>query len=243
MKILEICVDSLQSALTAQSAGADRIELCAGLDLGGLTPDQALFGQTREKLNIPIHVLIRPRSGNFVYNTQDEEMMRMSIRYFKEQGANGLVFGALTSGFEVDRLMMERLMEDAYPLPVTFHRAFDQIPDPLGAISALNSLGLRRLLTSGQSPSAVDGISLLKALLPLVEDPLTILPGGGINSTNVSHFLKLGLPEIHASAREKAPETNAPDVPLSANGMSDNYRFTSYEEVKRLRTTLDHHET
>lgn len=120
-RILEICVDSIQSALIAQDAGADRIELCSSLDLGGLTPDLALFTLARKNLKIPIHVLIRPRPGNFVYDSLDEEMMVESIRYFKKHGADGVVIGALTKQNTIDLPLIEELMKSAISLSVTFH--------------------------------------------------------------------------------------------------------------------------
>lgn len=243
-RLLEICVDSLPSALIAQEAGADRIELCAGLDVGGLTPDQALFALARKKLNIPIHVLIRPRSGNFVYDVLDLELMIESIHAFKSQGADGLVLGALTNRDEVDAPMMHQLLKVARPLPVTFHRAFDQLASPLEALPFLIDEGVRRVLTSGQQTKAVDGISLLQQVSEDVAGKLIILPGGGISSKNVESLLAAGMSEIHASARESFnPAHVNTKVPLSSEAQADAYRLADFQEIVNLRTILDHYET
>ena len=243
-RLLEICVDSLPSALIAQEAGADRIELCSGLDVGGLTPDHALFTLARNKLSIPIHVLIRPRSGNFVYDILDLEVMTESIHTFKSQGADGLVVGALTEQQELDKAVMRQLLKAAEPLPVTFHRAFDQLEQPLEALSFLMEEGVQRILTSGQQTKAIDGIPLLQQVVEKVAGKLIVLPGGGVSSQNVEQLLAVGMQEVHASARQALNhelKTNN-KVSLSAGTITDAYRFADFQEIVNLRTILDHYE-
>ncbi|MGD1890321.1 MAG: copper homeostasis protein CutC [Cyclobacteriaceae bacterium] len=241
---LEICVDSLQSALTAEEGGANRIELCSGLELGGLTPDPALFKLVKEKLSIPVFVLIRPRMGGFVYDHLDREVMGASIRYFKEMGADGLVLGALTDEGEVDQPLMQKFIQLASPLPVTFHRAFDQIPDPTNELPKLLELGVKRILTSGQQAKAVLGLDLLRKINDLVEDKIIILAGGGVASQNVERLLNIGFNEVHASARISAkPENRENSLSLSQGEISDAYRFADLQEIITLRKILDEYDT
>lgn len=243
-RFLEICVDSLQSALIAEEAGADRIELCSALDVGGLTPDPALFMLARQKLNIPIHVLIRPRSGNFVYDSLDEELMVESIRFFEKHGANGVVIGALTDQNAIDVPLMEELMKATASLSVTFHRAFDQLANPTEAVDILYKLGVERILTSGQKATAEDGLPLLQQLLEVVEKKLIILPGGGVNSENAAKLLAIGLSELHASVRENVNySTSKPNVSLSLGGLPDEYRYADYQEIVKLHNIIHPHET
>lgn len=243
-KKLEICVDSLQSALIAQQGGADRIELCSALELGGLTPDPALFLLAKQRLDIPIFVLIRPRMGGFVYDDKDQEVIVKSIQYFKENGVDGIVLGALTNQGSVDLPLMQQLMNIASPLPVTFHRAFDQIADPISELPKLVALGIQRILTSGQKEKAVSGISLLKEMVDVVGDKITILAGGGVSSHNIDELLSIGLNEMHASARISVPEIRGDNnVLISQGGISDTYRFADLQEIATLRKIMDKYDT
>jgi len=243
-RILEICVDSLQSALTAERGGADRIELCSALELGGLTPDPALFRLAKDKLGIPIFVLVRPRMGGFVYDDRDQEVIETSIQYFKENGAHGIVLGALTTAGEVDLPLMEKLMDLTSPLPVTFHRAFDQILDPVSALPKLIDLGVQRILTSGQQAKAVSGLNLLKKINDIVGKKIILLAGGGVSSQNVKQLLSIGLSEVHASARVNvSPENEENTVLLSQGGISDTYRMADLQEIVNLRKILNEYGT
>jgi copper homeostasis protein len=244
LRKLEICVDSLQSAITAELGGADRIELCSGLEIGGLTPDPALFQLAKKRLNIPIFVLIRPRMGGFVYDDTDREIILANIRFFKNYGADGLVLGALTDKGKVDLPLMQDFMELASPLPVTFHRAFDQIQDPISELPKLLGLGVHRILTSGQQVSAVLGVDLLQAIKDLVKGNAVILAGGGVSSQNVDQLLRIGLTEVHASARVSVPEGGVENNGLlSKEGISDTYRFADLEEIVTLRKIIDEYDT
>lgn len=241
-KVLEICVDSLQSAITAEHAGADRIELCSCLEVGGLTPDPALFLLARAKLAIPIHVLIRPRIGNFVYDEQDKEVLFESIKFFKKHGSDGLVLGALTTNRKIDLSLVEQMVKAVKPLPITFHRAFDQVRDPLGSLSSLIDLEIPRLLTSGNQIRATDGLGLLRELHDYSKGRIEIMAGGGINSQNVGQLLKLGLSEIHASARQMITDAKSSNqISMSSSNLSDNYRFADYQEIATLRKILDNY--
>ena len=149
-RVLEICVDSLETALEAQQAGADRVELCSCLEVGGITPDPALFLLAREKLSIPIHVLIRPRIGNFFYSATEQSVILKSIKFFKQYGADAVVVGALQSDNTLDLDFLSEMLETASSISVTFHRAFDLVDNPLTVFAQLEELGISRVLTSGQ---------------------------------------------------------------------------------------------
>ncbi|RZF36548.1 hypothetical protein LSTR_LSTR010659 [Laodelphax striatellus] len=199
---MEVCVDSLQSALNAFEGGASRIELCSSLNDGGLTPSLGFYLRVKSKLAIPIFIMIRPRPGyDFVYSQDDVEIMRTDMRLFKEHGADGFVFGALTKDRSVDLATCEELLKIAQPLPVTFHRAFDVVEDPFKSLDCIINLGFARILTSGQKSSTEKGIDLIKKLVKKADDRLIIMPGGGINISNLAMILQeTGVKEFHASA-------------------------------------------
>lgn len=196
--ILEICANSYQSAINAQKAGAHRIELCQDLHVGGLTPTIETFKKVRQELTIPIHVLIRPRAGNFVYSIEEFELLLNQIKTFKNHGANGIVCGALNEDNTINQEQTKQLIEASRPLSFTFHRAFDEVSYPIESFQILESLGVDRILTSGQKPSAIEGVKLLKTL-KVTSKNIVILPGAGIRPDNVDVFKNLGFQEIHAS--------------------------------------------
>lgn len=198
--LLEICANSFQSAKNAQEAGAHRIELCQELSVGGLTPSYGLLKLVKEKLNIPTHVLIRPRSGDFIYTSDEFELMQKDIEVCKELEFNGIVSGILKADNTIDIARTKVLIEHAQPLSFTFHRGFDEVKIPEVALQQLIDLGVERVLTSGQKPKAVDGIALLRQLNTLANGQIIIMPGSGINADNASVFKASGFTEIHASA-------------------------------------------
>ena len=214
--LLEICASNYQSALNAQKAGAHRIELCSELGTGGITPSYGLFKKVMEELTIPVMVLIRPRSGNFVYSNADFDIMKRDIALCKELGCAGIVSGILTADFKIDIRRTSELIELSRPLPFTFHRAFDHITNPEQAVVDLVNLGAKRILTSGQHSKAIDGIDNLKHYQELAGDELVILPGGGINAGNCSAFAEANFKEIHASATEIIKQTNEEKVPMNS---------------------------
>lgn len=200
--LLEICANSYQSALNAQLAGAHRIELCSELSVGGITPSHGLIEQVISELNIETFVLIRPRNGNFNYNSTEFEVMKRDIEYCKAVGCDGIVSGVLNSDHSLDHDRTQELIALAKPLSFTFHRAFDLVPEPLQTLDQLIKLGVDRILTSGQQSRAIDGLDLLIELDKKAKDQLIILPGSGIKAENLSNFKSKGFKEIHTSASE-----------------------------------------
>ncbi len=195
--LVEVCANSLQSALNAQEAGADRIELCSELGVGGVTPSYGLIQLARERLSIPIHVLIRPRSGHFTYSDVEFEVMLADIDFCKEVGVDGIVAGVLDSDHSVDWERTKELVERAMPLPFTFHRAFDWLNDPEGSLRQLEALGVTTILTSGQCPNAMEGIENLRNWQS--STAITIMAGGGVHSENALELKKTGLMALHLS--------------------------------------------
>ncbi len=174
--ILEICANSFESAKAAALAGANRIELCTELSVGGLTPSFGLIEKVKQELDIPAHVLIRPRSGNFTYSENEMDVMLRDIAVCIELGCSGIVTGALTGEQEIDTALTERLKLAATDLEFTFHRAFDWCSKPLVAFEQLKQLGVQRLLSSGQQSSAYEGIELLWQLKEVSDEPYKLCP-------------------------------------------------------------------
>lgn len=183
--VLEVCVDSVESAVTAAEAGADRLELCSALVVGGLTPGPCLFTEIRKRTQIPIHVLIRPRFGDFCYTEHECSVMTEEISMFRKLGAQGVVIGALTTEGGLHREQMKRMIDAADGMRVTLHRAFDMCANPLYTLKEAEQLGVSIILTSGGRQTAVEGKSLLLKLLKEKEDRTQILMGGGIDAAAV----------------------------------------------------------
>lgn len=200
MAKLEICAASIESALNAQNGGADRIELCMELSLGGVTPSKGMIQMTRDLLEIPIYVLIRPRSGNFHYSIMELEVMKEDIAFCAEVGCEGVVIGALTQDRQIDEAMTTILMQEAGYMDVTFHRAFDQVKNHFEALDTLKELGVQRVLTSGGASTAIDGFDTLGELVEEADDEILVMPGGGVRPDNIQKLLELGASEYHSSA-------------------------------------------
>ena len=199
---LEVCCGDMQSVLAAKAGGANRIELCRALDVDGLTPSKEMMEEAIG-LGIPVQVLIRPREGNFVYNEAEVESMIRDIRLAKRLGANGVVIGALKPDGSIDEETIRYLVEAAKGLSITFHRAFDVCSQPLEALEQIIALGCHRLLTSGQAATAEQGIPLIKQLVELAGERLSIMPGSGVNPENACKILsETGAKEIHGSLRK-----------------------------------------
>ncbi len=198
---LEVCCGDMQSVLAAKEGGADRIELCQALEVDGLTPSAEMMAEAIG-LGIPVQVLIRPREGDFVYDEAEVETMLKEIRLAKRLGANGVVIGALKPDGSIDEETIRRLVSEATGLSITFHRAFDVCSQPAEALEQIVSLGCHRLLTSGQAPSAEQGIPLIKRLVEQSGGRLIIMPGAGVNQENARRILsETGAHEIHGSLR------------------------------------------
>ena len=202
MSLLEACVDSYASALAACRGGADRLELCANLSIGGTTPSACLFRQVRRACPIRINVLIRPRFGDFLYAEEELEEMREEIRQFRELGADGVVTGVLTPEGTVDETAMAWLLEGAGELEVTLHRAFDMTRDPVEALEAAVRLGCRTILTSGQEKDALTGAETLRAVRERAAGRLAIMAGGGVRKENIRELsARTGVRTFHTSGR------------------------------------------
>lgn len=198
---LEVCCADLQSVQAAVEGGAYRIELCQALEIDGLTPSEVMM-ELAIDMKIPVQVLIRPREGNFVYNEDEVQTMLKDIRLAKRLGANGVVIGALRPDGSIDEETVRRLVDEAEGLSITFHRAFDVCAKPLEALEQIISLGCHRLLTSGQAPTAEQGIPLLKKLVEQAAGRIIIMPGSGVNPQNAHRILaETGAHEIHGSLR------------------------------------------
>lgn len=196
--LIEVCANSLESAMNAEKAGADRIELCAELGVGGITPSFGLIEKVVEKLSIPVHVLIRPRSGDFTYSEEELEVMQKDIEFCKSVGVRGIVAGALKPDFTLDEEKTSFLIDAAEDMIFTFHRAFDWAKNPLDTFKLIEDLGADYVLSSGQQPSAHQGLPLLKELLQL-ETVCKVMPGGGVNKDNIMDFKTAGFEVIHFS--------------------------------------------
>lgn len=200
--LLEVAANSVASALAAEAGGAARVELCSALELGGLTPSHATIAIAQERLGIPVQVLVRPRAGDFVFDDLECEVMQRDIETCKALGCAGVVLGALTADGDVDVPRCRTLTDAARGMSVTFHRAFDFTRDPERALEAVVALGCDRLLTSGQRADALDGAPLIRKLIELAHDRITIMPGGGITTQNIATIAKAtGAREFHASAK------------------------------------------
>lgn len=238
----EVAVDSLESALTAQACGAQRIELCADLPSGGLTPSPGLLELTCQRLDIPVAALIRPRRGDFLYNDDEIAVMRRDIDFARRAGAAAVVIGCLTADGAVNRGRMEQLTETAQPLPVVFHRAFDMCRDPLAALETLAGLGITRLLTSGQAASAEQGAAMIAQLVVRAAGRLAIMPGGGINAGNIAAIARIsGAREFHFSARETVASRmryRNPNLPLDDALANHELQYASAERIWRIVESL-----
>lgn len=204
---LEICCYSVHDALVAAAHGADRIELCSGRSDGGLTPSYGeLLQASQADFDIPVHPIVRPRGGDFCYNTSEIQSMLNDILKIKEFGFSGVVIGCLDINGLLDLTVMKKLIHAANGLSITFHRAFDVCKDPFVTMQQLADLGVERILTSGQQATAEKGIALLTTLQSQNQKPI-IMAGSGVNSDNISLFIAAGLQEFHASASKKIDST------------------------------------
>uniref|UniRef100_A0A8D2LB59 Copper homeostasis protein cutC homolog n=1 Tax=Varanus komodoensis TaxID=61221 RepID=A0A8D2LB59_VARKO len=188
--LMEVCVDSVESAVNAERGGAGRLELCANLMEGGTTPSIGLLQVVKQCIQVPVFMMIRPRGGDFLYSDREVEVMKADIRLAKQHGADGLVFGALTEDGRVDTELCAALL------------AFDMIYDPLAALETLISMGFERVLTSGCDSSALEGLPLIKRLIDQAKGRIVVVPGGGITERNLQRILEgSGASEFHCSAR------------------------------------------
>ena len=186
MKQIEIACFNLESALLAQKAGADRVELCANISVGGTTPSIEIIQQARKNLTIDLYVMIRPRGGNFVYSEAELEQMKLEIETIKQLGVDGFVFGILNEDKTINIEQNKVLVELAKPFSCTFHRAFDAVSNYEKALEDVISCGFSTILTSGTFPNVMEGKEVLKQLVIQANNQIEIMPGGGLRSTNIS---------------------------------------------------------
>jgi len=197
--LIEVCVDSVESALRAQEGGANRVELCDNLLEGGTTPSAGAIAVARERLTIGLHVIVRPRGGDFCYSDAEMESMRRDVDVARQIGADGVVIGLLEPDGGIDVPRTRELLERARPLSVTFHRAFDVARDPERALDQLVGMGVDRLLTTGQEPTILEGLELVAALARRAGGRLIVMPGG-VNERNVARVVQAtGATEVHVT--------------------------------------------
>lgn len=200
--LLEIACFSLEAVIIAEAAGADRVELCSGPLEGGLTPSFSMISMARSMLKIPIHVMIRPREGDFLYSPRELKSMEYDIEMIKDTGIEGVVLGILRSDGSIDTRNLSNMVEIAEPMNITFHRAFDLTKDPFKALNDIINTGTCRILTSGQRSTALEGKDLIAKLIQSAEGKISIMPGSGVNSFNIADLYKYTeAKEFHASAR------------------------------------------
>jgi copper homeostasis protein len=240
---IEVCVDSVASALAAERGGANRIELCANLREGGTTPTAGTIEVVRSKIALPMHVMIRPRSGNFFYDGEEFEIMHRDLLTVRQLGANGVVLGILKSDGTVDVPRSRELVQLARPLSVTFHRAFDLSSDLSRALEDVILTGADRILTSGGKQTAAEAQSVLANLVHAAKDRITILACGGIKASNAAVIIReTGVKEIHVGLRRpiKDSRPGASRISLGVGSENDVQRFEVREEdVRALRSAVD----
>jgi copper homeostasis protein len=204
--VLEVCVDSVESAVAAERGGAHRLELCSNLSNGGVTPSAGLIAVVRQAVSIPLHVMIRPRGSDFCYSDEEFRVMQRDILMAKQLHANAVVFGLLDLDGHIDTDRTKQLADFAAPLPVTFHRAFDMSSDLFMSLRDLQSIGIPRVLSSGGKQTALEGAKNLRALVTAASGTIAIIAGSGINAGNVSDLLEqTGVSDIHSTLRSTAP--------------------------------------
>jgi copper homeostasis protein len=198
---VEICVDSVESAIEAERGGAARVELCDNLMEGGTTPSAGAIEVARKVLDIKLHVIIRPRGGDFLYSDIEFEIMKRDVETAKRLGADGIVIGILDKNGDIDTARTAELISLARPMSVTFHRAFDVCRDPFLALGQLADLGVDRILTSGQEAAAVEGLDLITELVRTAGDRISILACGNLNERNIKKVVAAtGVREVHFTA-------------------------------------------
>ena len=242
--ILETCVDSVESALAAERGGADRLELCSNLIIGGTTPGVCLFEEIRERSDMCIHVLIRPRFGDFCYSEDEFRVILREIRCFRKLGADGVVIGILKPDGALDMARMRRLMEESGDMSVTLHRAFDVCADPFEAMDQAKELGIDTILTSGQKNHCLEGKELLKQLVSRENGQITIQVGAGVDARTIREIQPYtGARAFHMSGKEilESPMVYRKEgVSMGLPSFSEFEIFRTQEEnIRQARKVLE----
>lgn len=242
---LEVCANSVQSAINAQIAGAKRIELCENLFIGGTTPSYGCIKTTCERVDIAINILIRPRIGDFLYSDIEFEQIKNDILVAKQHGINGIVCGILLPNGEVDIERTAELVELSKPLTFTFHRAFDFTPDPYKALEDIIKTGATHILTSGQKNKAADSVDLLCELVKKAANRIAIMPGSGINADTIKHILNTGANEFHMSGVKDVESKmiyRKENLTLNGNSLPDYVnQISDVESIKMVVEYLNLH--
>jgi copper homeostasis protein len=237
---IEICVEGIDGLVAAQEAGADRVELCASLLEGGITPSLGTVRQALAVATIPFHVIVRPRGGDFLYSDREFESMVEDVRALQELGVAGVVVGCLTSDGRIDEPRMRALVEAAGPLAVTCHRAFDMTRDPEEAVKALVRCGVGRVLTSGQRDTALEGIDVLARTVDAARGRLIVMVCGALDETNIGEVLsRSGAPEAHFAAPKVLPSGMAyrnPNVGMGGTAIEREFELTVTDRDAVRRT-------
>jgi copper homeostasis protein len=240
--LLEVSVEGVDGLLVAQDNGADRVELCASVLEGGITPSIGSVREALRRARVPVFVIVRPRGGDFLYSEAEFESMRQDVIALKQLGVPGVVSGCLTSGAEVDEQRTAELLRLARPMSFTFHRAFDMVRDPVQALEVLISLGVDRLLTSGQRATAIEGLANLKQLGQLANGRMIVMPCGGLCAANIGQVCReTGLWELHFAAHKTEPSAMTYRNPHIAMGLtSPDYEYLkTVTDPTMVRTTVE----
>lgn len=238
--LVEIATSDFLTTRSAVEGGADRIELCANLAEGGTTPSAGMVRKCREAFNVLLYPIIRPRGGDFLYTTEEFDIMLHDVKLFKDYGCDGVVIGLLQADGTPDLSRSAKLVEAAYPLGVTFHRAFDRCLDPFAAMEQLISIGCERILTSGQQPQAPAGVELIARLNQAANERIIIMPGSGVRVDNVRQLAdQTGCTELHSSLRRKTKSQMQFIHPAFASS-EESYMNNAIdaEEVRQLKKAL-----
>ncbi len=242
--LLEVCVDSVESAIAAQNGGADRLELCANLMIGGTTPSIALLQEIRKQVNLPIHILIRPRFGDFLYTDLEYSVMCQEIKMFREAGAQGMVIGMLDQKGNLDVDRMKGLLEVGGGMSVTLHRAFDMTSSLFESLKTVKHLGIQTILTSGGKDTATKGIDTLRELILEAEGTVEIMAGAGVNAEQIPELFKAGVRTFHMSGKkviESAMLYRNESVNMGIQCYSEYSIWrTDPELIRQARNLLDH---
>ena len=238
--IIEIATTDFVTTQSAVNGGADRIELCAALSEGGITPSHGMIKVCREKFDVELFPIIRPRSGDFLFSDEEFQIMMHDVLLCKQVGCDGVVIGLLNKDGVIDIKRTTKLIQAAYPLEVTFHRAFDRCREPFEALEQLIEVGCSRILTSGQQPAAPQGMELIAQLIKAANERIIIMPGSGVRKENIKELAdKTGAVEFHSSLRGKQKSSMEFVHPaFAASEESFTNPAIDVEEVKALRKSL-----
>ena len=237
---IEVCVDNIESLLTAQQSGADRIELCSALALGGLTPNAGFVQKSIDLATIPLYTIIRPRAGDFLYSEQEIDIMVSDIKFMKLLGIEGVVIGALTPDGDIDEAALKRLMSASRDIGVTFHPAFDLCNDPKQALEILIKAGCERVLTSGQQAKAEQGCELIKELVAQADGRISIMPGAGVNPENAEKIIAITqVKELHLSGKTTRKSVMKPNSAVQMGTEAEADSLISITCAKTISELVD----